>query len=189
MFGYSWSLLQGKGGAPRLSRCTSWEALEIVQDCPSAEHSSWWIFIPRACILSWISAWIFSVDFEGAFPMCIWTVSSRWCLENWQGGSPDRVLKTRFTPSESSAGHGLPPQRAPKQCPAKGVRRVLWGFVSRHGLLDMVKKHMAFRSFRKSTEKSTAKFTTKSLQHSRMWWKMASQSPLCKKRCPKFSSP
>ena len=31
----------------------------------------------------------------------------------------------RFTPSESSAGHGLPPQRAPKQCPANGVRRAL----------------------------------------------------------------
>ena len=42
-----------------------------------------------------------------------------------RGGSPDRVLKTRLTPSESSAGHGLPPQRAPKQCPANGVRRVL----------------------------------------------------------------
>ena len=42
-----------------------------------------------------------------------------------RGGSPDRVLKTRFTPSESSAGHGLPPQRAPKQCPAQGVWRVL----------------------------------------------------------------
>ena len=42
-----------------------------------------------------------------------------------RGGSPDRVLKTRFTPSESSAGHGLPPQRAPKQCPANGVRRIL----------------------------------------------------------------
>ena len=42
-----------------------------------------------------------------------------------RGGSPDRVLKTRFNPSESSAGHGLPPQRAPKQCPANGVRRVL----------------------------------------------------------------
>ena len=41
------------------------------------------------------------------------------------GGSPDRVLKTRFNPSESSAGHGLPPQRAPKQCPANGVRRLL----------------------------------------------------------------
>ena len=42
-----------------------------------------------------------------------------------RGGFPDRVFKTRFTPSESSAGHGLPPQRAPKQCPANGVRRVL----------------------------------------------------------------
>ena len=63
-----------------------------------------------------------------------------------RGGSPDRVLKTRFTPSESSAGHGLPPQRAPKQCPANGVRRVLWGFVSRQGLLDTVKKHMVFLS-------------------------------------------
>ena len=31
----------------------------------------------------------------------------------WQGVSPDRVRKTRFTPSESSAGHGLPPQRPP----------------------------------------------------------------------------
>ena len=27
--------------------------------------------------------------------------------------SPDRVRKTRFTPSESSAGHGLHPQRPP----------------------------------------------------------------------------
>ena len=62
-----------------------------------------------------------------------------------RGGSPDRVLKTRFTPSESSAGHGLPPLRAPKQCPANGVRRVLRGFVSRHGLLDTVKKHMDSR--------------------------------------------
>ena len=60
-----------------------------------------------------------------------------------RGGSPDRVLKTRFTPSESSAGHGLPRQRAPKQCPANGVRRIVWGFVARHGLLDTVKKHMA----------------------------------------------
>ena len=42
-----------------------------------------------------------------------------------RGGSPDRVLKTRLIPSESSAGHGLPPQRVPKQCPANGVRRVL----------------------------------------------------------------
>ena len=32
---------------------------------------------------------------------------------------------SRHGPSESSAGHGLPPQRAPKQCPANGVRRVL----------------------------------------------------------------
>ena len=55
--------------------------------------------------------------------------------------SQDKVRKTRFTPSESSAGHGLPPQRAPKQCPAKGVRRILRGLVSRHGLLDTVKKH------------------------------------------------
>ena len=42
-----------------------------------------------------------------------------------RGVSPDRVRKTRFNPSESSAGHGLPPQRAPKQCPANGVRRIL----------------------------------------------------------------
>ena len=48
---------------------------------------------------------------------CVWRIG--------RGGSPDRVLKTRFTPSESSAGHSLPPQRAPKQCPANGVRRVL----------------------------------------------------------------
>ena len=27
--------------------------------------------------------------------------------------------------SESSAGHGLPPQRAPTQCPANGVQRIL----------------------------------------------------------------
>ena len=46
-------------------------------------------------------------------------------------------------PAESSAGHGLPPQRAPKQCPANGVRRIQGGLVSRHGLLDTVKKHMA----------------------------------------------
>ena len=62
-----------------------------------------------------------------------------------RGVSPDRVLKTRFTPSESSAGHGLRPQRAPKQSPANGVRRILWGLVSRHSLLDTVKKHMAYR--------------------------------------------
>ena len=36
------------------------------------------------------------------------------------------------------------PQKAPKQCPANGVRRILWGLVSRHGLLDTVKKHMDF---------------------------------------------
>ena len=60
-----------------------------------------------------------------------------------RGVSPDRVRKTRLTPSESSAGHGLPPQRAPKQSAANGVRMILWGFVSRHGLLDTVKKHMA----------------------------------------------
>ena len=42
-----------------------------------------------------------------------------------RGGSPYRVLKTRFAPSESSAGHSLPPQRAPKQCPANGVRKIL----------------------------------------------------------------
>ena len=63
-----------------------------------------------------------------------------------RGGSPDRVLKTLFTSSESSAGHGLPLQRAPKQCPANGVRRILWGLVSRHGLLDTVKRHMGFES-------------------------------------------
>ena len=39
-------------------------------------------------------------------------------------------LQTEFSrhglpPSESSAGHGLRPQRAPKQCPANGVRRIL----------------------------------------------------------------
>ena len=41
------------------------------------------------------------------------------------GVSPDRVRKARLTPSESSAGHGLPPQRPPKQCPANGVQRIL----------------------------------------------------------------
>ena len=51
--------------------------------------------------------------------------------------------------------HGLPPQRALldtvypfrehlKQCPENGVRRMLRGLVSRHGLLDTVKKHMGF---------------------------------------------
>ena len=34
-------------------------------------------------------------------------------------------LQTRLTPSESSAEHGLPPQRAPKQCPVNGVWRML----------------------------------------------------------------
>ena len=43
-------------------------------------------------------------------------MSSRSCLENWQGSVSRGVRKTRFTPSESSAGHGLPLQRAPKQC-------------------------------------------------------------------------
>ena len=41
--------------------------LVTCQDCPWAEHSSWWLFILRAWILSWIFMWIFSVDFEGAF--------------------------------------------------------------------------------------------------------------------------
>ena len=40
-----------------------------------------------------------------------------------RGVSPDRVRKTRLTPSESSAGHGSPPQRTPKQCPANGIQR------------------------------------------------------------------
>ena len=48
-------------------------------------------------------------------------------------------LQTRF------AGHGLDPQRAPKQCPVNGVWRMLWGSTSRHGLLDTVKKHMVSR--------------------------------------------
>ena len=39
--------------------------------------------------------------------MCI-SVSSRWCLENWQGVSPDRVRKTRLNPSESSAETAYP---------------------------------------------------------------------------------
>ena len=46
---------------------------------------------------------------------------------------------------ESSAGHGLQSQRAPKQCPANGVRRMLWGLVCRHGLLDTVKTHELIR--------------------------------------------
>ena len=52
-------------------------------------------------------------------------MSSRWCLENWQGsvrqGPKDTVYplrELRWTP--------LTPQRAPKQCPANGVRRILW---------------------------------------------------------------
>ena len=53
------------------------------------------------------------------------TDPNRWCLENSQGRVSRQGLKTRFTPSESSAGHGLPPQRAPEQCPANGVRRIL----------------------------------------------------------------
>ena len=53
------------------------------------------------------------LDFRHHFP-CV----SKQCPADgvWRigrGGSPDRVLKTRFTPSESSAGHGSPPQRAP----------------------------------------------------------------------------
>ena len=79
-----------------------------------------------------------------------------------RGGSPDRVLKTRLTPSESSAGHGLPPQRALKQCPANGVRRVLWGFVSRHGLLHTVKKFKTqHRNSRRQSH--TASFSTPNL--------------------------
>ena len=61
-----------------------------------------------------------------------------------RGVFPDRVRKTRFTPSESSAGQFVPSEStvAPKQCPANGVRRILCGLVSRHGLLDTAKKHM-----------------------------------------------
>ena len=51
-------------------------------------------------------------------------------------------LQTRF------ARHGLAPLRAPKQCPANGVWRMLWGFVSRYGLLDTVKKHVGHLAFR-----------------------------------------
>ena len=36
------------------------------------------------------------------------------------------------------AGHGITPQRAPKQCPTSGVWRMLWGSASRQGLLDTV---------------------------------------------------
>ena len=50
-----------------------------------------------------------------------------------RGVSPDRVRKTRLTPSESSAGHGLPPQRAPKQCPANGVRRATHAYTILEG--------------------------------------------------------
>ena len=59
-------------------------------------------------------------------------MSSRWCLENMAG----ECLWTQ------SARHGLTPQRAPKQCSIHGVWRMPWGSVSRHGLLDTVKKHM-----------------------------------------------
>ena len=88
--------------------------------------------------------------FTGTFVAPInWPCVSKQCPADgvWRigrGGSPARVLKTRFTPSESSAGHGLPPQRAPKQCPVNGVRRVLWGPVSRHGLLDTLKIRRLF---------------------------------------------
>ena len=44
--------------------------------------------------------WFFLARADG-----VWRIGRGW--------SPDRVLKTRFTPSESSAGHGLPSQRAP----------------------------------------------------------------------------
>ena len=56
--------------------------------------------------------------------------------------SPETFWKTRFTSSERTAGHALPPQRAPKQCPSKGVSIILRVCVSRHGLLGTVKKHM-----------------------------------------------
>ena len=58
-----------------------------------------------------------------------------------RGVSPDKVRR-----------HGLPPQRAPLDTvyPLRehqnNVQRILWGFVSRHGLLDTVKKHMAIES-------------------------------------------
>ena len=46
-------------------------------------------------------------------------MSNRWCLENRQGSVSRQGSRwTRLTPSETSAGHGLRPQRAPKQCPA-----------------------------------------------------------------------
>ena len=66
-----------------------------------------------------------SASFSHPEPMCIQTVSSRWCLENMAG----ECL-------------GLPPQRAPKQYPLNGVWRMLWESASRHGLLDTVKTHM-----------------------------------------------
>ena len=47
-----------------------------------------------------------------------------------RGVSPDRVRKTRFTPSESSAGHGLPPQRPPK---LRACQRSGEGVVRRNG--------------------------------------------------------
>ena len=86
--------------------------LSIFQDRPSAEHSSWWIFILRAWILSWIFVWVFSVHFLGpSFPL---------------------------------------------------------------------------NEFGQSKQKSTAKFTTKSLPNPGMWWKTASDNPLCRKRGPIF---
>ena len=78
---------------------------------------------PGACN---VTSCVPNVDYSHVFSPCV----SKQCPADgvWRigrRGSPDRVLKTRFNPSESSTGHGLPPQRAPKQCPANGVRRVL----------------------------------------------------------------
>ena len=78
--------------------------------------------------------------------MCISPVSNRWCLETWQGSVSRQGSRDIVYPLESSAGHGWPPQRALKQCPANDVQRILWGLVSRHGLLDTVKKHMESHS-------------------------------------------
>ena len=110
-----------------------------------------------------------------------------------RGGSPDRVLKTWFTPSESSAGHGLPPQKAPKQCPANGVRRILWGLVSRHGLLDTVKKHMVFELFvpheviSKKQPQMIVRVRTKPSTVERNRANLVSRSKLDESRAPGFS--
>ena len=84
------------------------------------------------------------------------SIPSRWCLENMAG----ECLQTRF------ARHGLTPQGAPKPCPTNGVWSMLSGSVSRHGLLDTVKKHMGF---------CTTYFTQKGLEVCYCLWGVPSR--------------